>query len=160
MTVDLSTGALPQDWDYKRLQSLLLRCLADAARQGRIVPPNEYEEVIQGFLAEFFERKLPHFDSSRGSFATFAYSEFNWYLRRWLIEYRQWRAKRREFDWLCEPEEKQSDDSAAEWDELREQMHAALESMPGPAGEVFRSFIGSDLRSERALAERFGLTRY
>ena len=143
---------------YTDLRRFLFGALARLARQGLIVPPDDAADIVHDFFVEVWPAVVRGYDPNRGKLEAYSYRAFVHFARPRIVRLRQWRSrlvKTSELARLAATPARLSEstrDTAAVAD--------ALAKLPPLHRDVLHAYLASDLHSERALSEAFGLSRY
>jgi RNA polymerase sigma factor (sigma-70 family) len=158
-SANLPSSQLPPGWDVERLERVLFAAGSGLVRAGWVVLPDDFQDLVQSFLARFWEKMLPKFDSKRASFATYVHSHFVWFAKSWIIKERRLRQKQVDLDQVRDVYRISLVD-AAEHAELSKNIHTAVNQLPQPTRDILLAYLSSDAPSQRELASKWKTTRH
>jgi RNA polymerase sigma factor (sigma-70 family) len=149
------------DAAYLKFRRLLFGALANLARQGFKVSPVEGLDLIQDFFADAWSGISSRYDPSRGKFETYVYKAFIHFARPRIMRLHRWQSYLVNTIELVRTAEERSPvtESEESWYDINIVRDALLQ-LPSFEREVLYSYLLTDIRSERKLAERFSVSRY
>jgi RNA polymerase sigma factor (sigma-70 family) len=151
MTLDNETA-------YLSLRRPLFGVLARLSRQGFVTRPADASDLVHDFFVEVWPAVARGYDSNRGPLEAYACRAFANFARPRIVRLHRWQSRLVESAELAR--------LAAAPDRLSESARdiaavaEALAKLPPLHREVLQAYLTSDLHSERALADIFGLSRY
>lgn len=156
---DLETPEL-HDWEaaYRRLQPLFYKALARLTRQGFVIPPSDFQDMVHDFFVEAWPGVARRFDPSISSFEAYCYTAFIYFARPKIIRLH------RVYHHLANPTlmlnlRAPDESSPPEMLHDRKLMLKAIRSLPDLHQKVLTAYCFLNL-SERALCRDFGISRY
>lgn len=153
-------GAMTPDSEtaYVSLRRPLFGALARLSRQGFIIRPADASDLVHDFFVEVWPAVARGYDPNRGKLEAYACRAFTNFARPRIVRLREWQSRLVETAELAR--------LAAAQDQLSESARDiaaaadALAKLPPLHREILQAYLVSDLHSERALADVFGLSRY
>jgi RNA polymerase sigma factor (sigma-70 family) len=142
---------------FEQYERLFWRVLARLARLGYVLPPGESRDIIHDFYLEAWENLLDRFDPSRGKFSTYLFTAFYRFARRRIVRWHHWHRPLRTLRELAVTEAP----APAVWeDEPRlAAIRTSLARLRPEQREALQAYLAG-AEGERALALRYGMTRY
>ncbi|MGH9318089.1 MAG: sigma-70 family RNA polymerase sigma factor [Thermoanaerobaculia bacterium] len=143
---------------YVWLRRLLFGALARLAREGFVVPPADAADLVHDFFVEVWPAVARGYDPNRGKLEAYAYRAFVHFARPRIVRMRRWRSRLVETAEIArlEPAPDQLSESGRDIAAVGD----ALAKLPPLHRDVLHAYLTSDLHSERALSDVFGLSRY
>jgi RNA polymerase sigma factor (sigma-70 family) len=157
-TSEMKEQRLPSlELAYPRLRALFFAALGKLARNGFVVSPDDGMDLIHDFFAEAWAGLEKHFDSSKGSFESYAYGAFVRFARPRIVRLKRWQNS------LIGAEELESfpSDAGVEMEGAdQDRVRQALAKLPEGEREILRRYVYSEYSSERVFAKELGISRY
>jgi RNA polymerase sigma factor (sigma-70 family) len=152
---------LDQEAAYLRLRRLLFGALARLARQGFTAPPADALDLIQDFFAEVWPAVSANFDPARGTkLETYVYQAFVHFARPRIAELHRWRNLLVDTVELARISDRLPVAEASESERDLGAVADAIRALPPLHRDVLTAYLASGRPSERAIAEKFSLSRY
>jgi RNA polymerase sigma factor (sigma-70 family) len=153
---DMETG-------YTRYRGLLFDALARLARQGFTVQPADALDLIQDFFADAWGGLAKHYDPACGSTGNYVYGAFVRFARQRILRLQKWKSRLRDLAALAEQVAAQAGPSplgALVREEEATMVQQAVSELPPERRTVLLDYFASGPRSQRQLAQKYGVTRY
>lgn len=153
---------LDQGTAYLKLRRLLFGALARLARTGFTVPPADGLDLIQDFFAERWTAVSKNFDPTRGTkLETYVYQAFVRFARPRIAQLHRWRNLLVDAAYLATiPDTSDDALTRSEAEEAVLAVQGAIAGLPELQRDVVVAYFSAERASERAIAEKFPMSRY
>jgi RNA polymerase sigma factor (sigma-70 family) len=146
---------------FEKCEPLLWRVLADLARRGFVLPPDEARDVMHDFYTSEWARLEGRFDPSKGKPENYVYLAFYRFARPRIVRLRNWRGRLRDIRQLLDcPDPTPGPEEGVAASEEVARVRRAIARLPEPDLRIVSDFLFSGNQSERMLAQRHALSRY
>jgi RNA polymerase sigma factor (sigma-70 family) len=146
-----------------KYQAIYFDVLGRLARLGLILPPQEFEDLKNDFLADVLKGLEARYDPACGSPFSYIYGAFLRFARQRIIRSQKWRTRLRDMAGLADQVPARSVLSPIEslvQNEELEVLQQALSELPLEGRTVLLDYFASGPRSQRQLARKYGKSRY
>lgn len=145
---------------FLEYKPLLWRVLGRLARDGYVIQPQDAHDFIQDFYLEWHPLN-ERFDAQKGDFAPYLVASFYRFCRRRFLQLQRLRARTVDIEELAGlPGPDTPIPEAAEWKEQIARLKVHIATLPSEERQLLEALLSDETFGERALAQRFRLTRY
>lgn len=150
-----------QENAYLQLRRLLFGALGRLAQRGFTVPPPDGLDIIQDFFIEAWTAVSTNFDPARGTkFETYVYQAFVRFARPRIVQLHRWKGVLVDADHLARLVDRAAPPPSSESERDVMAVRDAVRDLPALHRDVLAGYLAAERPSERALAEKFSLSRH
>jgi RNA polymerase sigma factor (sigma-70 family) len=148
---------------YATYPALFCDALARLARQGFVLPPQDFEDLKHDFFAYSWKGLSERYDPACGSPDGYVYGAFVRFARQRILRTQKWRLRLRDLadlaDQVAEPARPSPLDAVVRREELAA-LHEALAELPSERRALLLEYFTLGSRSKRQLARKYQMSRY